>query len=116
MQMKKLNIGIVMFMAGILACNKPLNSSSGSYTPVCTGNAKSFAKDVSPIIATNCAIYGCHAAGRGPGELITYAEDSLNKASIRYAIVNGIMPKGGSLTTDQKNAIVCWIDAGALNN
>jgi hypothetical protein len=26
------------------------------------------------------------------------------------------MPKTGSLTTAQKNAIICWIDNGAANN
>jgi hypothetical protein len=26
------------------------------------------------------------------------------------------MPKGGTLTTAQKNAIYCWIDNGAKNN
>ncbi len=79
---------------------------------------KSFSADVNPIIQSVCAISGCHGAGsiNGPGELLTYTEISSNKVAIRSAVSSGVMPKVGSLTTAQKGSIICWIDAGALNN
>jgi hypothetical protein len=30
--------------------------------------------------------------------------------------VGGSMPKNSTLTNDQKDKIICWIDAGAPNN
>jgi hypothetical protein len=79
---------------------------------------KSFSADVNPIIQSTCVISGCHNAGsgNGPGELLNYNEISSNKAAIRSAVSTGIMPKTGSLTTSQKNSILCWVDSGGLNN
>jgi hypothetical protein len=31
-------------------------------------------------------------------------------------VVSGTMPKSGSLSTAQKNSIICWVDAGGQNN
>jgi hypothetical protein len=35
---------------------------------------------------------------------------------IKPAVANGTMPKTGTLTTAQKNSIICWINNGAPNN
>ena len=90
----------------------------GTYTPNCTGAAIQFSANVAPIIASSCAIAGCHAAGsgNGPGQLTTYAEINAAKTQIRAAVLSGSMPKSGTLTSAQKNSIICWIDAGAANN
>jgi hypothetical protein len=90
-----------------------------TFTTDCTSAAKSFAADVSPIAQTTCATSsGCHASGsnKGPGALINYAQISGSKSSIKSQVASGAMPPGNSLTSAQKNAIICWIDAGALNN
>ncbi len=90
-----------------------------TFTTDCSGAAKSFAADVSPIVQSTCATSsGCHASGssEGPGALITYAQISGSKSSIKSQVASGAMPQGSSLTSAQKNAIICWIDAGALNN
>ena len=90
----------------------------GTYTPNCTGAAMQFSANVAPIISSSCAIPACHAAGssNGPGALTTYAEISAAKTQIRAAVLSGSMPKSGTLTSAQKNSIICWIDAGAANN
>ncbi len=79
---------------------------------------KAFAADVNPIIQSFCNVPGCHAAGstNGPGPLTNYSQVSAARANIRSAISSGLMPQGSSLTTAQKNSIICWIDSGAPNN
>lgn len=100
-----------------ISCTKPIISSNHSFTPSCSGT-KLFAVDVKPLVTSFCATSGCHDAGskKGPGALTSYAQISASKSAIRSSIVSGSMPRGTSLTTDQKNAIICWIDAGGLNN
>lgn len=101
-----------LLMTLILACGKDPVATNCS-TP------RSYAADVSPIILSSCAINaGCHANGstNGPGPLTIYAEVYSARSQIRTAVANGTMPKNGSLTSDQKNAIICWIDSGAPNN
>ena len=111
----------ILIAAGTLyACSKSNAGGSGGgtvITPTCNGT-KSFASDVSPIIQSSCAISGCHAAGsvNGPGALTSYTQIFNARAAIRVAIANGSMPKTGSLTTEQRNTILCWIDDGAASN
>jgi hypothetical protein len=90
----------------------------GAYTPNCTGAAVQFTANVLPIFQSSCAVAGCHNSGssNGPGALTTYAEISAAKTQIRAAVLSGAMPKSGSLTSAQKNSIICWVDAGGLNN
>ena len=101
-------------MTLIFACGKdPVDPNTNCTT------ARSYAADVSPIILTSCAINsGCHASGstNGPRQLTIYAEVFNARTQIRTAVANGTMPKTGSITSDQKNAIICWIDSGAPNN
>jgi hypothetical protein len=80
---------------------------------------KAFAADVSPIISSTCAINaGCHAAGsgNGPGPLTNYTQIFNARTTIRSSVSSGSMPKNSTLTTPQKNSIICWIDSGAPNN
>jgi len=108
---------IVLTVFGVLfACSKSADVTS----PVdCSGTVKSFSADVNPIIQSSCATSsGCHAAGsnNGPGELLTYIEIFNARSAIRSAVLSGAMPQNGSLTTAEKNAIICWIDNSASNN
>ena len=74
-----------------------------------------FAKNVKPIIDNNCI--GCHstAGGQFPN-LETYEGVKANASQIKIEVETLSMPIGGSLTTDEIQAISCWVDAGALNN
>ena len=120
--------GILVILAAFLltaSCSKSGSSTGGGSTGGggstvnCTGVANKFAADVNPIIQTTCATNAtCHGAGsaNGPGPLLDHTQISNAKGLIRPAIVNGTMPKTGTLTTAQKNSIICWIDSGALNN
>ena len=104
--MKKTMFGLLLISAMISACSK--NSTTPGYTPDCTGAAKSFSTNVSPIFQSACV--GCHS------KFSSYSGITGDKSAIRSKIVDGSMPQGGSLTTAQKNSIVCWIDNGAPNN
>ena len=108
----------------LFACSKSVdttmkngNNNNGSVD--CSSVAKSFLADVNPIIQSTCATgSSCHGTGsiNGPGALLTYSAIANAHADIRSAILSGLMPKNGSLTSTQKNTIICWIDNGALNN
>jgi hypothetical protein len=79
---------------------------------------KAFAADVNPTIQSSCAIGGCHdaASTNGPGPLLTYSQVFNARTTIQSAVSAGRMPKTGSISTSQKNSILCWIESGAPNN
>jgi hypothetical protein len=104
------------------------NLARGSYTVAIqdqgncttTGNANilsgvSFNSSVKNIISTNCAISGCHNGSTFP-DLRSFANIQSNASSIKSRTANGSMPKGRTLTAQEKSLIACWVDDGALNN
>ncbi|MFZ5970170.1 MAG: hypothetical protein ACOYXA_01140 [Bacteroidota bacterium] len=85
----------------------------------CSNIAPTFGADVAPIIASSCSTSsGCHGNGslRGPGPLLNHAQVFEARKVIRAAVLSGEMPQGNTLSAQQKNNIICWIDAGAANN
>jgi hypothetical protein len=113
-KMLKLPFPFFALLVFITACSK-----KPEFNADCSGSAKSFVTDVSPVFQTSCAINsGCHATGssNGPGPLLTYSQIFNARADIRSAVASGHMPLNATLTTTEKNAIVCWIDNGAPNN
>jgi hypothetical protein len=85
----------------------------------CNGMTISYSTDVSPLISTNCATTSsCHGVGssNGPGPLTSYTPVFNNRNAISAAVKSGRMPKDHTLSSDQKNKIVCWIENGAANN
>jgi len=117
-------VGVVLIVAAVLfACSnsdttvKNDGNTGGSID--CGNVPKSFSVDVNPIIQTTCATgSSCHGTGsnNGPGALLTYSAIANAHADIRSAILSGLMPKTGSLSSAQKNTIICWIDNGSSNN
>lgn len=99
-----LAMGLILFL--VVGCSK--NETDISYSPSCSGTAKSFKTDVSPLIQSYCQ--SCHT------EYSTYSQISASKNKIRSVVVSGEMPRGKTLTSAQKDAIICWIDNGAQNN
>jgi hypothetical protein len=99
-----------------LACSKDSDDAGlDCSTP------KSFSADINPIIQSTCAINsGCHGTGsnmnQGPGPLTIHAEVFAAKDAIFQAVKDGTMPKTGTITVAQKNALLCWINSGAPNN
>jgi len=105
--MKKILIIALISLGLWTGCTKVSNSNS-SYTPSCSGKVKSYKTDVSPIINAYCS--GCHS------NFSTYASLSADRNNVSGQIESGNMPRGESLSTTQKDAIICWISSGAPNN
>ena len=113
--MKYLFFIIISFIL-ISSCSKSSDSPGQNVT---CSSTKTFSADANPVIQATCAISpGCHAVGSisGPGALTNYTQVFNARSAIRAAVASGTMPQGGSLTTAQKQAILCWIDSGAPNN
>lgn len=117
--MKKLLLtgSVVLLLAAVLQLASCQNTEDAVVT--CGSQSPSFSTDVSPIIQATCATNSsCHASGssRGPGALTSYAQIYANRTSIKSSVSSGRMPEGRTLTSDQKAAIICWIENGAANN
>jgi hypothetical protein len=67
------------------------------------------------IVQTNCAISSCHNGSQFP-MLTTFSAIHDNAARIRTQVMNRTMPPNASLAQQQIDAIVCWIDDGALSD
>ncbi len=103
----------------IVSCKKNSTTAPVSTAIDCNGNAAKFSTDAAPVIASKCATNsGCHANGatNSGGVLTTYTLIVSKKSNIKTSVSNGSMPQGSTLSAAEKQAIVCWIDNGALNN
>jgi hypothetical protein len=103
--------------------------AAATTAPAATG-AISFAKDVLPVLQSRCV--SCHGGERTSKGLNLNAYDSLMTGSQNGAVIvpgdasnsllvqliqNGKMPKRGpKLTPGELQALLDWINAGALNN
>src|SRR5437773_1189436 len=111
--MKKYTRILLFTLLFASSCKK---SGSGGGADPCTGISPKFAADVQPIVNSTCAISsGCHAAGstNAGGPFTDYTKIFNRRTDIKDQINAGLMPQTGSLTTDQKNKIICWINSGA---
>ncbi len=127
--MKKTGFVLIVFLAliqlaTVSGCSKSGSTGGGGgggivYTPDCSGASPGFAANVMPLIQSKCATAAeCHSSGstNSGGPFTNHAQVSARASNIKSQVVAGTMPKTGSLTNAEKNAIVCWINNGALNN
>ena len=83
------------------------------------GDFISYRLHVKPIVNLKCAFSGCHVQGFLPGD---FKQDSVffQKATegkiFKYVFELQIMPAVGELTSDEKQKLKCWLDAGAPEN
>jgi hypothetical protein len=112
-------VTMIIFLSVFISISCSKDNGGGTTTVDCsTVTNKAFNADVSPIILGTCGGPGCHGtgSGNGPGPLTNFAEISGSASSIRSAVSSGRMPKNSSLSSGQKNSIICWIDSGSPNN
>ena len=108
-----------LIISTVLSFSSACKKKGVDFIPDCNGAPKSFLTDVRPIILTSSSNNsGCHGAGsnNGVGELLTYSKIFNDRSKIRSSVASGDMPLNGSLTSEEKNAILCWIDGGAPDN
>ncbi|WP_139958206.1 choice-of-anchor D domain-containing protein [Flavicella sediminum] len=93
------------------------NATNGSKTIALTGyGVEPFYENIiAPIVANNCSTTGCHStASKSGGIAMTTFLESKNAFVTDKAwdeIQSGRMPKGGSLTTTQKDELLKWIES-----
>ena len=111
-------IGTILAGAFVLAAN-----TASAQTPPAQ-SAPTFSKDVAPLLYKHCTT--CHRPGEiAPMSLLTYEQARPWARSIRDNVAKGIMPpwhadathgkwvNDRSLTQQEKDTIVRWVDAGA---
>jgi hypothetical protein len=109
----------IVIIGFIAACSKDPGADPGNNSIDCSGAAKTFSTDVSPIIQHSCATSAsCHGNGslNGPGALTNYTQISNASTDIKNVVLSGRMPLNSSLSIQEKSAIVCWVNSGAPNN
>jgi hypothetical protein len=75
----------------------------------------SYSNQVHALFVANCTASNCHD-GNSMASLSDYATARDAAAQIKNSVSNNRMPKGSTLSTSDKAAIICWIDNGAKNN
>ncbi len=95
--------------------------TSAQATVVSSAANPSYMTDVDPIVLARCAITGCHVAGTGLPDYTIFSEFQSrahnNPGGVRQRVKIDDMPRSGNpLTAEEKAAIFCWIDEGALDN
>lgn len=75
----------------------------------------SFMNTISPIIANNCAVTGCHNGTQFP-DFTMFENVQANADNIKSRTSSRSMPVGGTLTQTEIDQIACWVDDGALDN
>ncbi|NNE76416.1 MAG: cytochrome c [Pricia sp.] len=114
MEQKRL-ICIVLIAFQLVSCEYHVENEEivdDSCTP-----AVSFSAFIRPLIDTNCM--PCHNGdGTEPfaPNLTTYASVESISELVKEVTQSRRMPKEGTLTDAQIEAIACWVDNGALNN
>lgn len=76
----------------------------------------SYDASVKPIIMNNCAISGCHNGTNNLPDFSVFSNVQSRASSIKTRTQSGNMPKNGSITQAEKDAIACWVDDGAEDN
>lgn len=76
----------------------------------------SYTSSIKPIIANNCAISGCHNGSNNLPDFSVFSNVQGKASSIKTRTQSGSMPRNGSLTQAEKDAIACWVDDGAKDN
>ena len=104
----------IVAVIGVIISPVFAGAATNTANTTCNANT-SFSATILPLFNTSCNLSGCHD-GPNAAQLNTYQVVHDNATQIRASISSGRMPKGGTLTTAQKNSIYCWIDNGAKNN
>jgi len=115
--MKKLTylITIVTLMGIAFACSKSEDSNPTPDPPGSTAGPKFTA--VKSVIASSCALSGCHASPSNTGGLNFESNTGIISSGSRIkarAVDLGTMPPTGPLSTADKAKITDWINAGGL--
>jgi hypothetical protein len=88
----------------------------------CTGATEySYSEDIVDIINANCAVSGCHDGSTTLPNWTNHETLADEGAEVQRRITLPLnhpekMPRVGSITTEERQKLYCWIEQGALNN
>lgn len=108
-------IGIILLMFLLTSCEYHVENeelTDDSCNPVI-----SYSADIAPLIANNCM--PCHNGdGSIPAapNLTIYASIESISGLVKDVTQSRRMPKDGTITDAEIEAIRCWVDNGALDN
>jgi len=92
------------------------NSGCSITQTIRVSNGVKFGATIKPIIETNCALTGCHL-DQGNITFAVFSNIQVRTADIIARIQSGNMPKNGPrLNQADIDAIICWVNDGALEN
>ena len=86
-----------------------------SSEPTFSCDSISWTKHIQPIMASSCAVTGCHD-GITRLDWREYEEVKKFAQSVKSKTQDRSMPVGGSLSTQQIEVIACWVNKGAPHN
>jgi hypothetical protein len=113
--MKKLFSALFLWIIALSSCKK-----KNEYKNLECGSVNSsYSAVIQPIITANCTSAGCHDARSANGNLTTYEGLMLrvnNGTLSKRVLYIKDMPKNGTLSKEERNAIKCWLDAGSQRN
>lgn len=78
-------------------------------------SSTSLDNEIEPIIDAKCATTECHGGSESPN-LTTSQSIRTHAAKIKSLTQTGEMPRDGTLTSQEKALIACWVDEGAKDN
>ncbi len=86
-----------------------------------TGRTVKYSTDIAPLVATRCAIAGCHTTGAPIGNFTEYQalKERVNNGKLQLMVFDlKLMPPVGasSLTLNESGNLKLWIEQGALEN
>ncbi len=77
----------------------------------------SYQNEIKNIINASCNLAQCHSGSNALPGFTTYANVNTFKNSIKTKLSNNSMPMSpGTITAENRQKIICWIDDGAPNN
>lgn len=96
-------------------------STSANTTVVFSAANLSYMDEIDAIVQSKCAITGCHVSGTGLPDYTIFSEFQArannSPGGVRQRVKSDDMPRDRTpLSDEEKAALFCWIDEGALNN
>lgn len=99
----------------------PLPTDTTDTSAISFCDTITYGTHITDFLNTHCTT--CHVAGgSGPGDFTNYSEikSELDQGDLEEKVFDpntgSPMPPGEGLTTEEKDRLQCWIDAGGPNN
>ena len=89
-------------------------SSSAAKSPSSASAKVTWASDIRPIFSKSCGLSSgsCHRPNTVNSDLTTLESSKAQGQAIKKRVNSGDMPRGGTLTSTEKQKIATWVDQG----